>query len=395
MGRFNTRERSVTTAEPTINKAGGEAFVETPELELVSMLLTSFVSDKFYGKAGEGLDRLVPLLEKMDPLFAAKASVYARDRFHMRSITHVVAGELGHLPAARGQTWTRPFYNAVVQRPDDITEVLAYYMNKYKGGIPNAMKDGLGRAFGKFDRYQLARYRGEGNKLKLVDAMNLLHPKPTGKNRDALRDLAADRLRSTETWEAKLTAAGQDAETTEDKVEQKKEAWESLIQSGKMGYFALLRNLHNIAEQAPEALDAALEQLVDTDSIKRSKVLPFRFETALEATKGLSRAVAVATAINSALERSLDNVPRLPGKTLVAVDNSGSMRGRPSEIASLFGAVLYRRNDADMMVFASHAQYLELDPEQTLSTMAHWITNAISKSTNVGPTVRPRYSPLT
>ncbi|MCB9285123.1 MAG: hypothetical protein H6563_13690 [Lewinellaceae bacterium] len=51
------------------------------------------------------------------------------------------------------------------------------------------------------------------------------------------------------------TRAGQDAASEEDKAERKAEAWADLIAADKLGYFALLRNLRNIAEQAPELVE--------------------------------------------------------------------------------------------------------------------------------------------
>ncbi|MDE1770632.1 MAG: hypothetical protein KGI28_08800, partial [Thaumarchaeota archaeon] len=45
-----------------------------------------------------------------------------------------------------------------------------------------------------------------------------------------------------------------------------------LIKERKIGYFALLRNLRNISEQAPEIMNEALEMLVDEKLIKSSLV---------------------------------------------------------------------------------------------------------------------------
>ena len=50
MARFN--EQSVGTK--TTNRAGGRAFKQTPELEMVSILLTSFANDQFYRKMVNG-----------------------------------------------------------------------------------------------------------------------------------------------------------------------------------------------------------------------------------------------------------------------------------------------------------------------------------------------------
>src|SRR5581483_7528737 len=138
-------------------------------------------------------------------------------------------------------------------------------------------------------------------------------------------------LKNKKTWEAKLTEVGQKAEDEEEKEELKQKAWGKLLKDGKVGYFALLKNLRNIEEDAPESLKLALEKLVSPGLIKTSLVLPFRF---LEASKHVSERKTIE-ALNDALEISLNNVPKLKGKTLIVLDVSGSMSGKPEEIGSI------------------------------------------------------------
>ena len=90
-------------------------------------------------------------------------------------------------------------------------EIMAYFHENGGKSLPNAMKKGFAAAFDKFDAYQLAKYRGENKSVKLVDLVNLVHPFPNEKNADALKALVAGELKSTGTWEAKLTQAGQKA----------------------------------------------------------------------------------------------------------------------------------------------------------------------------------------
>ena len=224
------------------NRAGGEAFAQTPKMELASMLLTSFAQDQYYRSAGETFKELNALLPKVDAKFAAKAAIYARHEFGMRSITHVLAAELSAYVS--GQSWAKDFYKAIVRRPDDMLEIMAYYYAKGGKTLPNAMKKGFANAFDKFDAYQLAKYRGTQKAVKLVDVVNLVHPKATDRNATALKELVADTLKSTGTWEAKLTQAGQTAKTDADKAERKAAAWAELIGERKLGYFALLSLIH-------------------------------------------------------------------------------------------------------------------------------------------------------
>lgn len=412
MAKFNTKS---VAEEKVTNIAGGRAYAESPELEFVSLLLTSFVRDQFYRKESDTLDRIAELLDKgVAPEFAAKSAVYARDQFNMRSVSHVVAAELAH--QVKESEWMRPFVRNVVVRVDDMTEILAYYQAKHgRKPVPNALKRGLRDAFGKFDGYQLAKYRGERRDIKLVDVVNLVHPEPTDRNREALRQLVEGTLRSTETWESKLSQAGQQAEYGMDKAEQKAEAWGQMVRSRKIGYMALVRNLRNIVQDAPEVVDEVCEMLVQPELVRKSRMLPFRFVTARdelekieaagaeqkfklffwtvmvqERTKSAEAATKVLRALNRAAELALANVPRLDGKTLVVVDESGSMTGwgdkkdKPIEIASLFAAVLMKVNPgADLMMFASDARYVDVSARSSMLMLQKQIRGkAISGGTN-------------
>ena len=206
MAKFNIKS---AVDQKVINLADGQAHTQSPELEFATLLLTSFVEDKFYESKADTLDRVSALLDdNVDPEFAAKAAVYARNQFNMRSISHVVGAELAQ--RVKGTQWMRPFVKNVIVRVDDMLEILAYYEGKYgRRPVPNALKRGMRDALGKFDGYQLAKYRGEGREISLVDVVNLVHPQPTDRNRDALKQLVEGTLRSTDTWESRLTQARQ------------------------------------------------------------------------------------------------------------------------------------------------------------------------------------------
>ena len=373
MSKFNTTVPKAKTL--TENLAGGQAYKQSDELALVSLLLTSFVNDQFYKNAQTTLEDLRKLSEKVkDKEFVAKAAIFARDRFGMRSITHALAGEL--TSQLNGVEWGKNFYDKVVVRVDDMTEIMSYYLayktSKDSPKFPNSLKKGFAKAFDKFDSYQLAKYKGDNKEVKLVDVVNIVHPVPTVRNKSALEQLIKGELKSTDTWESKLSQAGQVAESEEDLTKLKSDAWSDLIIGKKIGYFALLRNLRNIINQAPTAIPAACELLVDERMIKSSRVLPFRFTTAYDEISklGSSKEVRdVLVAINNALDISVCNVPKFDGDTLVVMDVSGSMSGRPSEIASLFGAILAKVNNSDVMTFSTSANYKQYNPMDSVLTI--------------------------
>lgn len=366
--KFNKKIKGSTR---TVNRAGGDAYKQSPELELVSLLLTSFVTDKFYESSKSQLGRLKDLSEKIkDKYFLAQAAVYARKEFGMRSITHALAAHITHL--VKGEQWTKRALEKVVHRPDDITEILSFYLSNYKKPIPNSMKKGLANSLKQFDAYQLAKYRGDKNEVKMVDVMNLFRPKPSKEQVKAFKDLMSNELKTTgKTWEAKLSEAGQKAKTKEDKKELKKEAWADMIKSGKIGYFALLRNLRNIVQDAPEVIPQACELLRKENLIKKSLVLPFRFAVAYSELVKINGSGKILEAIDDAADISLANVPKFDGNTLIALDESGSMDGQPWDIGKLFASVLMKANpDADLRIFAYESRALSVNAKTPVLEIA-------------------------
>ena len=373
----------------TTNNAGGEAYKSTPELELVTILLNSFVSNDYYTKAGDQMKALTSVLSKVSPEFAAKAAVYARNEFGMRSITHVLAGEICRYSS--GKPWAKEFYNAIVRRPDDMTEIMAYYFGKNgrKASVPGAMRKGFRKAFDKFDTYQLAKYRGEKKEIPLVNVVNIVHPKGTSRNAEALKRLVEGTLKSEDTFEAKLSAAGKAGKTAAEKADNKAKAWADLVMSGKIGQFALLRNLRNIINDASdEVADKACELLTTESRIKKSLILPFRYIAALDEVSELSgkKAKKVQRALNAATDLACANVPEFDGDTAVVIDLSGSMDGtvaggktKMNKVAALFGAMMAKANDADVYSFGSECKYLPANVNDSVMGMANWIV-----STNKG-----------
>lgn len=362
----------------TTNLAGGRAFTQSAKSELVSILLTATLEDSFYRKGSATAQRVIELVKATDDKsFVAKAAIYARTKAGMRSVSYLVAAELAR--SVKGADWPRRFFQLVVRRPDDVLEILACHLAMTGRPIPNSLKKGLGAALARFDEYQLAKYRRDTAEIKLVDAVNLLHPPHS----EALGKLVRGELAPAETWETKLTQAGAKARDDGENLDSlKADAWDELIAKRKLGYFALLRNLRNILMQAPQSVDAALAMLVDERLIAKSLVLPFRYLTALEALRDAnpSRAGEAMAAISEAADKALANVPRFDGRTLVALDGSGSMSGRLLEIGSLFAAVLAKVNKgADVLVFSNSAEFVPLNRRDSTLTLAREIAGRAPK----------------
>ena len=74
-------------------------------------------------------------------------------------------------------------------------------------------------------------------------------------------------------------------------------------------------------------------------------------------------------ALDQALNISSMNVPKFDGETLVVIDTSGSMSGKPSEIASLFGSLLVKVNGCDVMTFDNSARYVDYNQMDSVLTI--------------------------
>ena len=365
------------SAPNTVNFENGLAYKQTAKVELVSILLTTFLQDEFYRTEKQTTARIRELITQVnDPLFVAKAVLYARNKYGMRSVSHLVAGELAK--QVKGVTWTKRFYSEVVRRPDDVMETLGYYLAVYGRPIPNSLKKGLGAALARFDEYQLAKYRRDHAVFKLVDAVNLVRPPAT----PALSKLVKGELAPAQTWETKLTQAGE-ADSVENVAEAKSQAWAQLVRERKLGYLALLRNVRNVLTHAPEVVDELCVQLANEQAVRRALVFPFQFLSAVEVLKqgNLPGTNRVMEALNQAIDYSLANVPKFEGNTLVALDSSGSMVGRPQTIGSLFAATLVKATGADLMLFSDDARYISLNRRDTTLTAANSIP-FISGGTN-------------
>ena len=368
MGKFNTKAEAKKPTE--INFMGEQAFKLSDKEELVSTVLTTFLQDGYYEKEQETVNRILDKLEKVDTLFAAQLAIYARNEGNLRSVTHLIAAALAK--DLSGSEWGKRFYDKIVVRADDMSEILSCYaiLNKMDlksiKKIPNSIKKGFKTALESLDAYQIDKYKMKKRNVTLVDLVRLFHPHATQKNAEAYKRLiegkSLEGLYTSKVLEKEMTKAGQitKAASEEEKVEAKREAIVSVLDNVKgMPIMNLLRNLRNIILYAPDKVDDACAQLRIQNKIVNSRLLPFRFATAYEEIekmtysaselkKGASDKITfesdvkiqvvdratfnslkakVLDAIEDALELSCLNIPKLAGKTAILVDDSGSMRG--------------------------------------------------------------------
>lgn len=331
MAKFNQKN-----TDKTLNRDNFPAYRMEMKEQLVSAVLTTmFGEPKFYGSTDGDIVRLATQCAKADPAFLCKLACYARNENNLRSVSHVLCCVI----AREAREYTRQTVRNIVIRPDDMTEILACYKQMYGKPFPNALKRELANVIQQFDEYQLAKYNG-GGAMKLRDVLRIVHPVPKDAQTEALfRKVLDDTLETPYTWETELSAKGNS-----------KKVWDELIASGKVGYMALLRNLRNIVRSGAD-ISPVLKILSDPERVRKSRQLPFRFYSAyLTLTNDKLMRGDIHRALEKALEVSVENMEQIPGRTLIAIDVSGSMGSRISQksdvrccdIAALLGAMASR-----------------------------------------------------
>ncbi|MCX7749897.1 MAG: TROVE domain-containing protein [Clostridia bacterium] len=360
MSKFNFLK---INTKKTVNHEGAVAYEMNEREKLVTQVLTSlFNENKFYGDNSKEILNTIRNVIREDAKFAANLCVYTRNEMHLRTISHVLLSELAK--SLEGKEYVRKSLNKVIERPDDMTEILAYYINSYGKPIPNSLKKGLADGFAKFDEYQLAKYNRD-HAVKLRDILCFVHPKARDEKQSGLwKRLLEGTLETPVTWETEVSAKGN-----------KREVWERLIDENKLGYMAMMRNLRNIIKSRAANLNKVYETLADENRVLKNKQLPFRYYSAYKTLKqeGLGTSKIYDT-LETAICHSTKNISRLKGKTLIAADVSGSMNYPVSAKSDVTCAEI-------ALLMMSIANYI---CEETITTTFDTVLRMVNLSTRNG-----------
>lgn len=316
---MKTNTRAVNS---TFTAQGAPAAKINAEQQLLrSVMCCMLWEDNFYENGKTVAERIKELIPLVSPDFAAATAYYARTKMKLRHVPLLLVREMARHPGHKALV--ARLLPDVIQRPDELTEFVSIYWKDGKQPLSAQVKKGLAAAFRRFDEYALAKYNRD-NAVKLRDVLFLCHSKPTDAPGDKFtkleRKAASDRvlssdeklylnlingtLKSPETWENKLSAGAD-----------KKETFTELMEVGKLGAMAFVKNLRNMKESGIEKdVVAAYAQKVKID-----RVLPFRFISAAR------HVPAWEDVIEPMMLRCIQGQKKLPGKTILLVDVSGSM----------------------------------------------------------------------
>ena len=303
--------------------------LETSHKQLTRLVLASMLWEKQFYLDGTDHAKLVAgLVSTSDPKFVQALAIKARTQYKLRHIPLLLCRELARIGKLEAATLT-----AVIQRADEMGEFLSIYWAgqertmpmKLPGGVAhfptgknaplsNQVKKGLAAAFGTFNEYQLAKYDRSSASVSIRDVMFLCHPKPVDAKQTVLfQNVANKNLKTPDTWETELSKGANKAET-----------FSRLMAEKKLGALAFLRNLRNMSEAGVD--EGEIRNYGNTVNVDR--VLPFRYIAAARIVPQFE------DMLEAMMFRSLADTAKLPGRTLLLVDVSGSMFGTKVSIKS-------------------------------------------------------------
>lgn len=450
MTKFNTTgtRRPVAdgpiTAQPGtehVNHQGGVGYTRTDQADAYLLATTSLdlTADAFYENGDARVKRFVDLVAKTavtDPDWTYQFLTWLRSKGNIRTAAVVGGVEAARAMAASGIPGGRHMVSTVLQRADEPGEAVAYHLARHGRKLPMPVKRGVADAARRlYSERSLLKYDTASHGVRFGDVLDLTHPRPGSewqgdlftyalnrrhghddmvpvglgtivRNR-LLRDAvtnpgylpaAEDFTDAGMTWEDALSLLG-------DKVS-KAALWQAMIPS--MGFMARLRNLRNFdqAGLSDGAVKPVLDMLGDPDQVRRSRQLPLRFLSAYRAAPSLRWSYP----LQRALDTSVENIPALPGRTLILIDTSGSMNDRMSgrtellrwDAAVSFGLALARAC-ADVEVWSysgggySRVRDLRFDlraGESLLTSIGRWKTDGfmLNGGTDTAGTLKDRYS---
>ena len=221
--------------------------------------------------------------------------------------------------------------------------------------------------------YDLAKYKLNNKKYKLVDLVNICHAFSP-----SIDKLMKGNLNNNEnTWESFISKNGSKTET-----------WSSAVDL--MGHMALLRNIRNFIEHdVNESL--YIDKLLN--GVKQGQQLPFRYYSAYNAVSNSNKQASgkILDTIEQCLEISLENLPVFNGNVISLCDNSGSAQNtttsdmgtvKISDIANLTGVITGKKSENGYVgVFGDN---LEIMPIRKTSSTFDQVKQMNALAENIG-----------
>lgn len=201
----------------------------------------------------------------------------------------------------------------IVQRLDDLKNQLDYWNylhNGSKSHMPNILKKIWAEKLNLASKYEVGKYQSKG----LIDLVRISHA----------NSVVIDELMTNGRIEF------DDQESTWERLKSSGKDWSYILKNIKIQHMALLRNLRGIFTEinGAELARNTMENL--KLGVLNGKQFPFRYYRAyqeIEKISTINHKRMILDGLEECIDRSMENFPKLVGKTICLSDNSGSAWG--------------------------------------------------------------------
>jgi 60 kDa SS-A/Ro ribonucleoprotein len=359
----------------TRNAAGGRAYKFEDRHALAQFVVTGTFSNTYYTTAGEQLKQIEGLVAKCDSPFLAKLAVYGRQEAKMKDTPAYL---LAVLHSRRETALVAHIFDRVC----DNSKMLFNFIQIVRSGATG--RRNLGTSVKNMIRNWIARKSPKGlylaslghSKPSMSDVIRMVHIKPTTAKRQAIykyltglqREGGINPLFEDLPEELQIFEALKKGETKVipdipfralTNCELSVAQWKQI--GLNMPWNTLRMNLNMLSRKgafegnAKTFTSEVVAKLSDAEEVRRCNAFPYQLLTTFQNVNGVPQSVKLA--LQDAMEIATENVPALPGQTVVAIDVSGSMgmnvtgsrRGVSSvtrcvDVASLVAACVLRNN---------------------------------------------------
>lgn len=243
-------------------------------------------------------------------------AVELRETYNMRLNPQIIMVRASIHPKREEFTSKNPgkfaeIESKVMSRADEPMSQLAYYMflnNGNKNKIPTILKKSISKKLSSLSKYEVNKYKN--HEIGMINAVRISHA-----NSEVLNELMKNGSvkvdESEETWEQKKSAGA---------------SWKEILETTKLGHMAILKNLRNIFTEISDddICNKVLENL--KAGVLKGKQFPFRYYAAYKMIEkaDINHKAKVLDTLEECIDISIENMPKLKGKTMALSDNSGS-----------------------------------------------------------------------
>ncbi|MFA6842992.1 MAG: hypothetical protein WCR33_01170 [Bacilli bacterium] len=211
----------------------------------------------------------------------------------------------------------RGINSCVMKRADEPASQLSCYLylnDGKKNGIPNILKRSWKERLERADAYSISKYKNTD--IGMINTVRVCHANSPRIN-ELMKTGTVNVTDGEETWE-RLRSAGVPF----------KEIWKKI----RIPHMALLKNLRNIFSELDTGdIELAEEILLQLKGgVLGSMQFPFRYYNAYRVISGVDEIAfggKILDALDECIDISVENLPKLSGRTACLSDNSGSAWG--------------------------------------------------------------------